>query len=639
MFSKNRFRILYLFSAVFLALSFFIRTALFIRALPGVDLSLLLSLKIYGMGLLYDCAALTYFTIPFALYLTVVPVKIFEHRLHRPFVHTVFGLVLYLLLFSAVAEYLFFDEFGTRFNFIAIDYLVYTREVMGNIRESYSLNHILAGIFLATMAFYLVIRKQIDLSLKVQADSVIRRLRYCAAFVLLTVASFVFVDQSWRNISHNSYANELAGNGIYDLFAAFRNSDLDYQRFYSGTNEKIALAHLGELLREKNNHKVTGDMRDVAREISNPGKEKKLNVVVIVEESLSAEYLGVFGSTRGLTPNLDKLAKKSLLFTHIYATGTRTVRGLEAITLSLPPLPGTSIIKRSKNENFFSWGSLMKTKGYDTKFIYGGYGYFDNMNYFFSHNGFDIVDRSDFAEGQTTFANAWGVCDEDLFKKVIQEAEKSHNAGKPFFSMVMTTSNHRPYTYPDGKIEIASGTGRSGGVKYADYAIGRLIEKAKQQPWFKNTVFVIIADHCAASAGKTDLPAKRYEIPMLVYAPSHLKPGRVDKMASQIDVAPTVLGLLNMSYRTKFFGKNVLKMEPFQERAFISTYQKLGFLKDNVLIILSPGKSEHAYRVNRSDGNMREVQPPERILNDAIAYYQGADFLVRTRLNKVGARD
>lgn len=635
MFSRNRFGILYLFAAIFLALSFAVRTALFLRALPGVDLGPLLLLKVYGVGFLYDCVTLTYFAIPFALYLTFAPGRIYRHRLHRAVIHGVFALVLNLLLFDAVAEYLFFDEFGTRFNFIAIDYLVYTREVVGNIRESYPLGWILAGILMAATALYLIVRKQIEQALAAGKDGLAQRMKYGVVFAALPVLAFLFVDQSMRNISQNAYANELTGNGIYELFAAFRNNELDYQKFYPSRAEEAVLARLRDLVKEKNNHLASGDSRDITRVITNPGPEKRLNVIVIVEESLSAEYLGAFGNTGGLTPYLDKLAEESLLFTRMYATGTRTVRGLEAITLSVPPLPGMAIVKRPGNKNLFSWGSVMRQKGYDTKFIYGGYGYFDNMNYFFSHNGFDVVDRSDFARDEITFSNAWGVCDEDLFRKVVEEAGKSHDAGKPFFSMVMTASNHRPYTYPEGKIDIPPGAGRGGGVKYADYAIGRLIENAKRQPWFDDTVFVIVADHCAASAGKTELPVKRYEIPMLIYAPSHVKSERVDKMASQIDVAPTVLGLLNMSYRTKFFGKDILKMNASQERAFISTYQKLGFIKDDTLLVMGPQKYIVCYAFDRKDGTTRIAKPRESLVSDALSYYQGGSYVYKNGLNRI----
>lgn len=633
MFSKSRFGILSLLFLIFLLLSFAIRMALFLKSLPYVEVTPLLIMKVYAAGLLYDSIAFSYFAAFAALYLIAVPDRIFRTAGHRWFVRLAFFVVLAVLLFDAVAEYLFFDEFGTRFNFIAIDYLVYTREVIGNIRESYHLNWLLVGILLAAAAMFLLVRKHIDRSL-LAADSVVRRIKYGAVLLLLPVLAFALVDQSWTTVSNNSYANEVAGNGIYDLFAAFRNNEIDFEKFYPTKDDGIVLARLKELVKEKNNRLVSGDVRDITREITNRGREQKLNVIVIVQESLSAEYLGVFGNAGGLTPNLDRLAKQSILFTHLYATGTRTVRGLEAITLSQPPLPGSSMIKRPKNEGFFSWGSVMRDRGYDTKFIYAGHGYFDNMNYFFSHNGFDIVDRGDFSREEVTFDNAWGVCDEDLFKKVIREGDKSFAAGKPFFSMVMTTSNHRPFTYPEGKIDIPSGTGRDGGVKYADYAIGRLIEEAKRQPWFRDTIIVIVADHCAGSAGKTELPVKRYEIPLLVYAPSHVKPGRIDTLASQIDIAPTVLGLLNFSYRTKFFGKDILKMGPSQQRAFISTYQKLGFIKGDRLLIMGPQKYFAGYAFDRNSGIVHAITPRDADVMDMVSYYQGASYLYKHGLNR-----
>ncbi len=395
------------------------------------------------------------------------------------------------------------------------------------------------------------------------------------------------------------------------------------------------LGRLKTLVAEQNNRFVNPESPRFTRSIRGAGPEKRLNLVVVVEESLSAEYLGSFGNQEKLTPSLDHLAGRSLLFTNLYATGTRTVRGLEALTLSLPPLPGTSILKRPNNDGFRSWGEVMKAKGYDNKFIYAGHGFFDNMNAFFAGNGFSIVDRSNFAKDEVTFSNIWGVCDEDLFRKVILEGDKSHAAGKPFFSMVMTTSNHRPFTYPDGRIDIRSKTGRNGGVKYADYAIGRLIAEASREPWFKDTIFVFIADHCAGSAGKSAIPVKKYEIPMLIYAPQHVKAGRVDRLMSQIDVAPTVLGLMNMSYETDFLGRDILKDSPNPPRAFISTYQKLGYLTQDRLLVLGPRKYEAQYSVDRRSGEARPVPLDGPLLEDMLAYYQGGDYIYQHRLNRV----
>ena len=620
---------------LFLVLSTATRVILLLQAWGALDAGPRLLAMIFATGFFFDCVTFSYFAIPFALVLLLLPDRARRSRYMRPFTYAAFLAATYFLLFDAAAEYLFFEEFGTRFNFIAVDYLVYTTELVRNIRESYPLPSILGALFALDVVLILSIRKFIDGSIwPPDASPSWRargRVRHGAALAALPVLSFALVNVSMTGISGNNFANELAGNGIYDFGAAYRNNELDFDRFYATREKSHVLAGLKELLREPHSRYVNDDPGDITREVRRDGAEKRLNIIVIVEESLSAEFLGTFGNRQGLTPNLDRLAGESLLFTRLYATGTRTVRGLEAIDLSIPPLPGASVVKRPKNEEFFSWGSLMREKGYDTKFIYAGYGYFDDMNYFFAHNGFDIVDRTDFAKEEISFANVWGVCDEDLFSKTIREAGKSHAAGRPFFSMVMTTSNHRPFTYPEGKIDIPSHTGREGGVKYADYAIGRFLERAGKEAWFHETLFVIIADHCAGSAGKTALPVKKYEIPMMVYAPSHVRPQRVDRLASQIDVAPTVLGLLNASYRTKFFGRDILAPGAPRERAFLSTYQKLGYMDGKRLVVLEPRKKVESYTYRREDGHLTPASDMNQQVEETLAYYQGANIMYKDR--------
>lgn len=630
---RYRFGVISLFALIFLLLSLAIRTVLLLMTPADAGLTPLLLAKSYATGLWFDAATLGYFLIPAILYLLLAPRRLTEHPLHRWLIRGALFLVIYALLFDGVAEYFFFEEFGTRFNFIAVDYLIYTHEVWGNIRESYPLPAILSGIFAVDLLLVALLRRLIDRAAAVTFAG--RRRRLALALATAPVAALLLVNISTATISANSYANELATNGIYSLVAAFRNNELDFKQFYLNRDDRQVMARLRELVQERNNRFSDPNRPGMTRIITGEGKEQRLNLIVVVEESLSAKFLGAFGSTEGLTPNLDRLATESLLFTHLYATGTRTVRGLEAITLSIPPLPGTSLVKRPGNENFFSWGSVMRSKGYDTRYIYAGFGYFDNMNYFFANNGFDIVDRNSFSKDEITFANVWGVCDEDLYHKVIKEAGKSYAAGRPFFSMVMTTSNHRPFTYPAGRIDIPSKTGREGGVKYADYAIGRFIAEAKREPWFNDTVFVFVADHCDGSAGKTELPVKKYEIPLLVYSPQHVKPGRVDRLASQIDIAPTILGLLNFSYRTDFLGHDLLKADNRVDRAFISTYQKLGYIEDDRLVVLGPQRQAAMYRFDRASGEARPVPLEEHYLMDMLAYYQGASYLYKHRLNRL----
>jgi len=634
MFFKSRFYVLNIHLAVLVALSAGVRTVLLLSVWRLSDPTPLLVLEEYLVGLLFDCVTFSYAAVPFILYLMFVPERSFAGRANRYAVYAGTLITIYLLLFDGVAEYVFFREFGVRFNFIAIDYLIYTREVIGNIWESYRITPILLAIAAVAAGIFAAVKPSLDRILRV-ADVRGQRLRHGLVYLSLPAVVFLLVGQEFTNISSNQYANELAGNGIYDLFAAFRNSELDYDRFYPTGDVRASMRRLRQYVAGPHDRFVHAEGEDIERQVRPIGSEKRLNVIVIVEESLSAEYLHSYGGPAGLTPNLDRLSAKSLRFTRMYAAGTRTVRGLEAITLSQPPLPGTAVIKRPDNSGFSSWGSVMRTKGYDTRFIYAGYGYFDNLAAFFAGNGFEVVDRADFSSEEISFTNIWGVCDEDLFRRVIRESTRSYERRKPFFSIVMTTSNHRPYTYPEGRVSIPPKAGRGGGVQYADYSVGRFFDQARQQPWFNDTIFVVVADHCAAAAGKIEIPVEHYEIPLLVYAPMHIKPGTVDVIGSQIDIAPTVLGLLNMGYTSRFMGRDLRAPGAHvPPRAFLSTYQKLALLEGDALVVLGPNKQAQAYRYSRKERSLRLSDTADPVVADALMYYQGANYIYTHRLNR-----
>ena len=302
---------------------------------------------------------------------------------------------------------------------------------------------------------------------------------------------------------------------------------------------------------------------------------------------------------------------------------------MEALSLSIPPIPGQSVLRRKGCENLTTLGSVLRTQGYDTAFIYGGDGFFDNMNYFFGANGYRVVDlpRQEAAGKKASFGNAWGACDEDAFAWSIEEADKAHAAGKPFHHFVMTTSNHRPYTWPAGKIDPKL-INREGGVAYTDYAIGAFLKAAQDKPWFKDTVFVIVADHCASVAGKRELEIRKYEIPLFIWSPGNVAPRKFDTMMSQIDTAPTVLGLLGVDYLSRFVGNDALS-PAFRPRAFISNYQKVAVLRpDGLLTVLKPVRQAVQYQADLATGALTPVASPDAAaVDEAIIHYQGADDL------------
>ncbi len=271
---------------------------------------------------------------------------------------------------------------------------------------------------------------------------------------------------------------------------------------------------------------------------------------------------------------------------------------------------------------------MFAERGYESKFVYGGYSYFDNMGAFFGANSYKVVDRTAIPASKIHHETVWGVADEDLFTQSIAEMNATHASGKPFFVHIMTTSNHRPYSYPEGRIDIPSGTSRDGAVKYSDWAIGKFVEDARREPWFENTLFVFVADHQAASAGKTGLPVDRYRIPFIVYSPGHVQPQVIPRLMSQIDVAPTMLGLLDFSYRSRFLGWDIFRVDERRDRAFVSTYQELGFVDGGRLVSLRPRRQVSVARVDVPD-HADDDDSDQDLIDEAVAWYQSAGLLFR----------
>jgi len=649
---------------LFLLASFFLRVGLVFWQKSDIFLAQINFLQIikeiflvFSVGLFFDILAFCYLIFGFFLIYSFIPTKIINKKPFQFVVKCYYFLMIFTILFSFFSEIIFWDEFQARFNFIAVDYLIYTTEVINNIVESYPVFWLMGAILLTSfIIFYAVSRKFLFLE-NASPQSRFAKLLFIF-FILLPAFFLVDSQKTSQKISANKYLQEISTNGIYQLFSAYRNNQIDFLQLYSNIDyEKSLQIVRNKIAKQEPKSKFLSNNnidRLISKRNENEGA-KKYNIIVIIAESFSADFMKYFGNEENLTPNLDKIANQSLFFTNLKATGTRTVRGLEAISLGVPPTPGNSIVRRQNNDNLFNIASPLLKIGYEAKFIYGGNGYFDNMNSFFAKNNFTTIDKNNFASDEISFSNAWGVADEDLYNKTLKEADSSFGGGKNFINLVLTTSNHRPFTYPNGKIDIPSGKNRSGAVKYSDYAFGKFIEDAKKKEWFNNTIFVFVADHCAGSAGNTNVPVWRYQIPAIFYAPKIIKPQIFDKNISQIDIAPTLLGFLNFNYQSKFFGLDMLKNSSILDSsAFISTYTDLGYLKNNYLFLLSPKKQQKIFEVKINkfgyQGSQESLVKIENLPPDiqkqlkeenieAIAYYQlASQFFAENKLKNFDFR-
>lgn len=638
---SGRFSLLFAFAYWFFLVSFLLRIAFFIWQKDEVSWNFIDLLRTLLTGLFFDIGTISFLLLPSALYYLAVPSKYIGSLTDRIFVWFFTALGLFLLVFTFFAEITFWDEFRNRFNFIAVDYLIYTHEVVANIQQSYPLPLLILGVAIITvLVLFVFVRNGVFRKIFSEGASVKQRGMMFISIVLICIFYTACITNFQAEWSKNRYNSEISKSGIYSFFAAFRNNQMKYTEFYSSTDNDIAFKVVRGKL-DEGKVKFSTDPYTIHRKITDslPSMKNK-NVVFVLVESLSASFMREFGNQGNITPFLDSLAQKSIFFNNLYATGTRTVRGMEAMTLCIPPTPGQSIVKRPENHNLYTISNVFRKRSYTCNFFYGGDGYFDNMNSYFGGNGFNIYDRGrgsvlsddikterhNIEDSEVTFENAWGICDEDIFNKMIRVADMHYSKGQPFFNFVMTTSNHKPFTYPPNKVIIPPGMSREGAVQYTDYALQDLFAKARKKPWFKDTVFIIIADHCASSAGKDEIDVANYHIPAFIVNLPETPQQKIMKQCSQIDVFPTLFSLFHWNYESDFFGKNVLN-PTFEERAFSGTYRKLVLMKGHKTMILSDQKKQNFYDWNPADNSLKPLPMDTNFLEEAISWYQTADYL------------
>ena len=633
----KRFSLLKTFSITFLAFAFVVRLFLYFLSINFIDFSFINLIKIFGIGLFYDIGSLSYFLAVYVVYLLLFPSKFYGSTLDKILTKLSYGLFLFVIIFCFLAEIPFWQEYQRRYNFIAVDYLLYTYEVIENIHQTFPLP-LLIGIIIIILFSVIRFNKKKGAYKNTFENSDSFRTKLIPSIIIFTILSlFHFnIKNSQTEIFNNISENELAKSGTYSFFAAYKSNELNFNEFYPTNNSDENYSILRNIITAENDSLIT-QKKDIKRLITNKGIEQKPNIIFICLESLNAEFMPRFGDKETWATAIDSLARKSVFFTNIYATGTRTIRGIEAINLAIPPTPGRSIVKRANNENLFTVGEVLKQKGYTRNFMYGGDCHFDNMANFFGYNGFDIIDRKKqhrlskrlptkrirIEDNEITFENAWAACDGDIYNKLLKLADEQHTNKEPFFNFVMTSYNHQPYTFPKGVINSDENT-RENAVKYTDKTFENFFKIAKNKPWFKNTVFVVMSDHCAYSAGRTEINVKSHHIPAYIFNLKNQVPHEVDKLSSQIDIFPTLFGYLNWTYYTQLFGKDISKMTLKDERAFIGNHRKVGLLKPNKLLILETQKHHSSYLWDKEKNKLTATKTDSIFLKETISYYQSA---------------
>ena len=591
-------------------------------------------LPLFLQGIRMDIVSLCYlFGVP-ALLTTLFP----HRKIWLKILRVWLTLSSVFIIFMEIATPAFIETYDYRPNRLFIEYLIYPKEVLSMLDEG----HLSAVIFSLIFTFFAVV-----IYWKI-AGRTVKNLRPMSwkfrpvVALLVIAASFLGARSSFQHrginpamvaFSSDALVNSLVLNSSYSIiYAAQQFKDEEKSSEMYGKMDVDEMLRIVKESRGRPESDYISDKYPTLTKNVATYQGKPKNIVILLQESLGAQFIGTLGG-KPLSPNIDQLAKEGWLFENLYATGTRSVRGIEATTAGFTPTPARAVVKLNNAQSgFFTIADLLSKKGYNTSFIYGGEKHFDNMASFFYGNGFkDIWDQQDYKNPK--FTGTWGVSDEDLFDKANETFIKLHNEDKPFFSLVFSSSNHDPFEFPDGSIELYEHpkATRNNAAKYADYAIGHFFKLAKQSNYWKDTIFLIIADHDSRVAGASLMPIKHFHIPALILGEG-IEPRRDIRLVSQIDMPTTLLSLAGISGNYPMIGYD-LTQNVNPDRAFMQFDQTQAPMKGNHDVVIQiPNKAAQGYHYDKDTETLTPKAVPETMKKEALAHALLGSYLYKNRL-------
>lgn len=595
---------------------------------------------IFPIGFRLDIITLSYISFVPAIIISFLPNKLLKYG--NKFTSYYFIIFILAILFMEIATPNFMVQFDTRPNRLFVDYLKYPKEVIGTLLQSFLFSMIFTILIMGTALFYIFKFGHKLFYIEPSPYKIKLILSPLLLFILFFGARSSLISKRPINASNAIFStdqltNSLGLNSLYTVMDSIYSlkNETDASKMYARMDASEAISRVKKYMTAESNDFVDSEFPSLHLQEPEVLRDKPYNLVIFLQESMGAEYVGCLGGLP-LTPELDKLSKEGMLFTNIYCTGTRSARGLEAVISGYLPSPSESVLKLGKSQSgFYTIAETLKQKGYATSFIYGGRANFDNMAAFFNGNGIDdIIDEDDLSKNATAQKGIWGFSDEYLVQKANEYFKEKGD--KPFFSLMFSTSNHDPFQFPDGRIELYEQPKNTvnNAIKYADYAIGKFFELAKKEEYYKNTVFIVIADHNTRTYGKNLVPINKFHIPALIIGPS-IKQGVVyDKLCSQIDIPPTLLNMIGMSVTTPMIGRNLLQLaDNVPGRAIMQFHNINAFRVDNQVVIMQPNAIPLQFHINNNN-ELTPTKLDEDFSKDALAHVITANFLYNERKYK-----
>ncbi|MDF1874752.1 LTA synthase family protein [Sulfurimonas sp. SAG-AH-194-I05] len=572
----------------------------------------------------------------------------FSHKKMYTFIKVVFKyyflVILSLVLYIENATFPFIAQYDVRPNYLFVEYLEYPKEVFSMIFSAYKLELFISFVMISSFIYLYLKKEEKSIETILEVHYVKRAFLFIPLFALLFMgfrSSFGHRPANGSDAMYttNRMVNEITKNSIYSI---------SYSIYSNNVHQNNAIKHYGKMDIPEAIKRVQKRLNIVGADSAFPlsriekthfkGKEPK-NLVIFIQESMGYQFVHALGGEEGITPNMNRLSKEGILLSDLYSNGTRSIRGLAGVSAGNFSVPGKGVLSRNKSQdNFFTLATVLKEFNYHTTFMYGGESRFDNMKGWYIGNGFDeVIDQPMFKN--PTFVAPWGVCDEDLVVRANKEFKEMYAKKQKFATVMFSQSNHSPFEYPNEKIDVLSGVpikSVKNAVKYADYAIGKFIELARAEAYYKDTIIVIVADHNVRTYGKDMVPVDMYHIPGLILG-GGIQPMVHDAITTQPDLLATALDLIGLDLMYPIMGHSIFS-DKKQNISLMQFYDSYALRVGNKVAIVRPNKEASTFLYEEPTEyfdrsyHLTPIEHDKELEKDALAFVITLDYVYNEKL-------
>ena len=598
--------------ALVLSIFFVFRSILFYTELDRVDfqeVAITTIIRAFIMGIRFDTVIASYIIFVPAMIFLVLDIAAKKNVIvEKIFFWWILVLFSITFVISAI-DIPYFNQFFSRLSISAFEWMDNFDLVFSMIVQEPKYFLITLPLVFLVFAFYKVLRKIFKIGPKEHRSNIFIKVLVSILFLGLIFLGIRGRFQKKSPIrtgtayfSDHAFLNQLGLNPTFTLLRSYIDSQNKQNSSVRLIDDQRAISNVRRWLHIKPNEYNS----PIARKIEPDTVDtKKPNIVLILMESMSAAKMARHGNTNNLTPFLDSISERALYFENIYTSGKHTFNGIFGTLFSFPALYRQHPMRQIKK--YRGMGTTLKNHGYSTTYFTTHDGQFDNVEGFLRANDFqNVISEADYPISEVK--TSLGVPDDYMFRYAIPIINKLHSENKPFFVSLMTTSDHGPYYVPD-YFKPHSSDIRHQIVEYADWSLQRFIALASKEDWFNDTIFVFIADHGSPLSAPYDISLDYHHTPLIFYAPKILPEPRTYRcIGGQIDVFPTIMGLIRQPYINNTLGIDLLKEErPF---IFINDDDKIGVLNDSLFLILKDEERTKLYKYkNNGTHDYSDVYP------------------------------